>query len=63
MTNSTYAVTVTQLREQADELGRLAAVNPTADATDRVAIAVYMVGAALAERFEAMMGLISERSD
>ena len=63
MTNSTFAVTVTQLREEADKFGGLAAAESTADAIDRIAIAVYMVGAALAERLEATMGSIRERND
>ena len=64
MTNPTYAVSVTQLKEEADGLGRMAASeDPTADAMDRTAIAVYTVGAALAERLEAIMGLMRERSD
>ena len=63
MTNPTYEVTVTQLREQAERLGRQPTEDPTADAMDRTAIAVYTVGAALAERLEAIIGLMRERSD
>ena len=64
MTNPTYAVSVTELREEADSLGRLAASKDlTADAMDRTAIAIYTVGAALTERLEAIMGLMRDRSD
>ena len=64
MKKFTYAVSVTQLRKEADRLGREAATeNPTAKAMDRTAIAVYTVGAALAERLEAIIGLMRERSD
>ena len=64
MTNPTYAVSVTQLQKEADGLSqRAASDHPTADAMDRTAIAVYTVGAALAERLEAVMELMRERSD
>ena len=64
MTNPTYAVSVTELGEEAGRLGRMAASeDPIADAMDRTAIAVYTVGAALTERLEAIMGLMRERSD
>ena len=63
MTNSTYAVTVTQLRKEANEYSRLGAGQPVEDAIVGVAIAVYMVGAALAERLEAMVELNRERND
>ena len=63
MTNPTFAVSITQLQKEADGLGRLAASeDPTANAMDRTAIAVYTVGAALAERLEAIIGLMSRRS-
>jgi len=55
-----YQVTVDYLSSAASENANKATTNSEADATDRVAIAVYEVGAALTERLERLIKLLEQ---
>lgn len=51
-----YKVSVDQLVKEADRAARFPeSSSPEADAMDRAALAVYQVGAALAERIEVLI--------
>jgi hypothetical protein len=55
-----YQVKVSELTALASIIGKQAASNTDADAMDRVAVAVYEVGAALTERLETLIKLLEQ---
>ena len=59
MASQHYALSAAELRDKAEKIGTMAATDkPEADAMDRVAIALYEVGAVLAERLEDIADII-----
>ena len=59
MASQHYARSAAELRDKAEKIGKMAVTdNPEADATDGVAIALYEVGAVLAERLEDIADII-----
>ena len=54
-----FKITVDYLKGEAERISNLSAQEPTADAIDRVYIAIIEVGAAISERLEALQGSLN----
>ena len=63
MPNGEFKITVDDLKGEAERISKLAAQGQTADAIDRVYIAINVVGAGILERLETLQGSLDLIAD